>query len=235
MQCRRAHIRVATIDWDFQTKLFYLFIFSSINVIFQASSSLWGRIRLCHEERGGENALIVQNCLFNQNIPLGAEPSPSSPSNCLPFSLSQHRRGNGQQCPLFLKLSNCQSGGGDIFTMPSWAHLLCHCLAPENPPAHHPTPVLLTLWHLSDSKLLACCNLSTINAINVQQIVKEKRCRISQKKMEKIDCCSPEICYNYHYFVIFCCGNPIFALIPISWLFFGVSGGIWSRCGAIRL
>lgn len=50
-------------------------------------------MRLCH---AGQNVLIVHNCLFNQNIPLGAELSPSSPC-CLAGSLSWHRGGNGQQ------------------------------------------------------------------------------------------------------------------------------------------
>ena len=84
--------------------------------------------------------LIVHNCLFNRNIPLGAEPSPGSP-RCLPSSLSQHRGGNGQQRP-FLKLSSCQSGS-DIFTMLPWAHLLY----PHPPCPRHCKPALPLLPH----------------------------------------------------------------------------------------
>lgn len=57
-------------------------------------------VRLCH---AGQNVLIVHNCLFNENIPLAAEPSPPHPLPLyLPGSLCRHRGGSGQQCR-FLK------------------------------------------------------------------------------------------------------------------------------------
>lgn len=121
-----------------------------------------GGVRLCH---GGQNVFIVHNCLFNQNIPVGAEPSPGSP-HCL-LTLCPDTEGEMASSVLFencpavkvaVTFSQCFPGLISSVRTPALGTVSSPSPCPLSPPSSRDTPEPVP--HVTDGQAVGYSSVS---------------------------------------------------------------------------